>query len=200
MKYLLWILIAISMLPDAARTQALPDNPEPAKPDASGWNRVEELARDEEITVARSGKFTQRCRFDGATPDRLFCYKSYPFSEERSFQIDRAEVESVRLDQSRRNFHIIVGSAAAAGFVAGAALPKPRGSEYPRYIRGIGGAALGTLAGFVVAVPVELLIPGKLIYRQPQTGPDSHPSAKPAPNQSNPNAAPTEVPENSQAH
>ena len=181
MKHLLWILIAISILPVAARSQALPDSPEPAKPDVGDWNRVADLARDEEITVARTGGFTQRCRFDGAIPDRLFCYRSYPFSDERSFQIDRAEVKTIRLDQTRRNLRIIVGSAAAAGFVAGAALPKPRGNEYPRYLRGLGGAAIGTLAGFVVAVPVELLIPGKVIYRKPRTEHDGPSLNEPTP-------------------
>jgi hypothetical protein len=200
MKLLLWIPILTVLLPFAARTQTLPNSPKPAKPDANGWNRVADLPRDEEITVARTGKFTQRCRFDGATPDRLFCYRSYPFSEERNFQIDRAEVKTVRLDQTRRNFRLIVGSAAVAGFVAGAALPKPRGYEYPRYLRGIGGAALGALAGLVVAVPVELLIPGKVIYRQPQPEPDSLSSSEPAQSQRNSNAAMANHLTNTHAH
>jgi hypothetical protein len=172
MRHSRWILIAILLLPGASGAQALPDNPQPAQPAASGWNRVADLAHDEEIVVARTGGRDLRCRFAGATDDYLFCDASNPWLGDRSLRFDRAEVGAVRLNQESLNRHILVGVGAAAGLAYFLSHTRnldgtPSKDNGTRVMSGLLGAGIGAGAGYILAIPIAPFIPGKLIYRHP---------------------------------
>lgn len=167
MKSKFWFYCAVLLfasLPAATWAQGLPDNPEPARPDAAGWNRVQELANGEEITVAHGRLHAVPCRFAGATDDDLFCDSLFSGGQ---YRFSRAEVERVRMEDKRRNMRILIGTFAAAGFIWGAATPPPTGSTAPRLVGGLAGAAVGGFAGLVVSLPAALLIPGRLVYHRP---------------------------------
>jgi hypothetical protein len=143
--------------------QALPDAPKPA--DAAGWNRVGNLARGDEITVARKGGASMPCRYAGATNDELFC--DSPFSE-REMRFSRADIEKVRMDQSRRDFWVIIGSGAVGvGLWTGISSLKSHDSG-TAVSEGVAGAAIGAFLAFIPAETVRAfhLIPGKLIYHR----------------------------------
>jgi hypothetical protein len=184
MKKLIWTLTVFAQLSATGLAQVLPDNPQPALPGVSDWNRVQDLANGEGITVARPGELAVPCRFSGATNDALFCDSFYSGTE---YRFDRAEVERVRSDDKRRNFAIVVGTLTAAGFIWGVASPPNAGT--PRVEGGIAGAALGALAGLVVAVPASILIPGRLVYRHrsnPHQAPVTAASPAQVPDQASP--------------
>jgi len=146
-------------------TQALPDNPAPNPSDSAGWNRVGDLARGEEITVSTPGDRSLHCLFAGATNQDLFC--ASPFSE-RELRFNRADIEKIRMDQSRRNFWTIIGaSAIGVGLWSGIGSLKSHDSQ-TAVADGLAGTAIGALLAFIPAETVKAfhLIPGKLIYRQ----------------------------------
>jgi hypothetical protein len=161
MKRSAWIPIVIAAAALAARAQKLPDAPQPAPNVAADWDRVEGLARGEEIVVSRPGGFGVPCAFAGATDQTLFCESLYG-GRERTF--DRAGIEVVRRNDKHRTFRIVVGSFAAAGFIWGVAAP-PGVNGAPRWVSGVAGAAVGGLAGLAVSLPAMFLIPGRLVYR-----------------------------------
>jgi hypothetical protein len=166
------VLLSLVLLPATAWTQTLPDNPEPARTPSAGWVRIQDLARGEEINVARGGTFSVPCRFAGATDKELFCDSLF---SGREYRFSRAEVERVRMDDKRRNMRILVGSFAAAGLILGVAGPRSANDVTPRALEGLAGAGIGALAGLVVSVPAAFLIPGRLVYRhspaEGKTGP-----------------------------
>jgi hypothetical protein len=142
--------------------QALPSDPEPTPAGKADWGRVQDMANGEEIVVERGGRrFPMPCQFAGATRDYLFCDSMY---SGREYRYDRTEVQRVRLDDKRRNVHILIGGMAAAGFIWGVATPPADG--YPRVLTGLVGAGIGAFAGVVVALPVALLIPGRTVFHQ----------------------------------
>jgi len=156
-------VLLLASLPAATWAQELPDNPEPAS-DAAGWNRVQDLANGEEITVTHGRLHSVPCRFTGATDNDLFCDSMF---SGREYRFSRAEVERVRLEDKRRNMRILIGAFAAAGFIWGAATPPPAGSTAPRFLDGLAGAAAGGFVGLAVSLPAALLIPGRLVYHRP---------------------------------
>ncbi|HXR38760.1 MAG TPA: hypothetical protein VN776_06690 [Terracidiphilus sp.] len=158
------IVLLFALLPAAAGAQALPDNPEPARADSSGWSRVQDLANGEEIDVAHGRSHAVPCRFAGATDDDLFCESLF---SGREYRFSRAEVESVRMEDKRRNMRILIGTFAAAGFIWGVAAPPSGDNGTPRFLVGLGGAGIGALAGCAVSLPAAFLIPGRLVYRRP---------------------------------
>ncbi len=157
-------VLFFALLPAVAWPQALPDNPQPARPDSAGWSRVQDLANGEQIDVAHGGEHAVPCRFAGATDADLFCDSMF---SDRQYRFSRAEVERIRMEDKRRNMHILIGAFAAAGFIWGAATPPPTGSTAPRFVGGLAGAAVGAFAGLVVSVPAAFLIPGRLVYHRP---------------------------------
>jgi hypothetical protein len=142
----------------------------PGRTDTADWNRVRDLARDDEIAVKARGE-SFRCLFDGATDQTLFCDPASSawgaWGNASEYRIQRAEVKSIRMVQYRRNMKFAIGSMAVAGFIWGAVKGSNPGGgyAYPRVVVGLAGAALGALAGCVVAVPAAL-IPGRLVYRR----------------------------------
>jgi hypothetical protein len=143
--------------------QALPDAPNPT--DATGWNRVGDLARGEEIMVARSGGLSIPCRFAGATNTQLFCDSLF---SEREMRFNRADIEKVRQDQSRRDFWTIIGGGAVGvGLWTGISSVKTHDSR-TAVAEGVAGAAIGAFLAFIPAEAVKAfhLIPGRLIYRK----------------------------------
>ena len=139
------------------------------------WNRVRDLARDEEITVNARGE-SLHCLFNGATDDALWCQPYYAWGDGREWRIERSDVKSIRLVQAKRNMKLAVGSLAVAGFVWGAVKGSnpSSGYNYPRVVVGLAGAGLGALVGCVAALPA-VFIPGRLVYRResPEHGPES---------------------------
>jgi hypothetical protein len=162
MRCSVWILIAIVLQSAAAGAQTLPDNPQAAPSGIADWGRVQDLANGQQISVARPGGSSVPCRFAGATNDTLFCNSLF---SGREYQFKRDEVGRVRMDDKRRNLHLLIGGLAAAGFVLGVAVPNNDGT--PRFVNGLAGAGAGALAGIVVSLPVALLVPGRLVYRRP---------------------------------
>lgn len=183
---LLWILFPLPIAAFAQYPSAGPPaqprpiaQPEPRPPqsgaaDPSGianssatgdWSRVGALVHDQPIFVSAAGGRRLRCLFAGATDASLFCdpplYRQY----DGEYHVDRADVEKVRLDQSRRNMKIAIWSCMLAGAALGAADNHSVEQGAPRFVGGLAGAAVGALAGFFVSVPVALLVPGKLVYR-----------------------------------
>jgi hypothetical protein len=131
---------------------------------------VQQLVNGQEIVVSTGGKRKTHCRFSGATTNLLFCEPSYVGQNGDEYKFERAEVETIRLDQWHRNAKLAIGTTAAAGFVWGAVRGSdPRsGYNYPRVVTGLAGGLAGALAGCVVALPVAFLVPGHLVYRQPK--------------------------------
>jgi hypothetical protein len=177
MRTVFWNLIAfasIALLPAILPAQALPDNPEPAPSGRADWARVQDLANGEQITVARPGSFSVPCRFAGATKDDLFCDSLF---SGREYRFNRSEVARVRMDDKKRNMHILIGALAVAGLVWGVATPPGNGT--PRALDGLAGAGAGAFAGLVVSLPAALLIPGRTVYRQSITDRKPHSSGLP---------------------
>jgi hypothetical protein len=163
MKMTSWklaVVFALALLPASLAAQALPDNPNPAPSETSGWTRVQDLANGQQITVARPGGESVPCIFAGATTDDLFCNSLY---NGREYRFNRAQVERIRMDDKHRNMRILVGALAVTGLVWGAATP-PNGT--PRALGGLAGAAAGAFAGLVVSFPSALMIPGRTVFHQ----------------------------------
>ena len=173
MKSSLWILIAIVFLSAAAGAQALPDDPQAAPSGTADWVRLQDLANGQQISVARPGGSSVPCRFAGTTKDTLFCTSLFT---DREYRFDRAEIVRVRMDDKRRNLHLLIGGLAAAGFIWGVAVPNNNGT--PRFLNGLAGAGAGALAGSVVSVPAALLSPGRLVYRRSQSHTLDSPESK----------------------
>lgn len=170
-------VLVFASLPYAARAQALPDNPQPARPDSAGWSRVQDLANGEEITVAHGRLHAVPCRFAGATDDDLYCDSLF---SGREYRFSRAEVERVRMDDKRRNMRILIGTFAGAGFLWGMVKPSANDGT-PRALVALSGAGLGALAGCAVSLPAAFLIPGRQIYHRPHADRQSSASAPVAP-------------------
>jgi hypothetical protein len=186
MKHLLLIqltFVLLGILPVAARSQELPDTPQPAKPGDSGWNRVRGLARGDEVYIQTAGGMHQVCRFGGATEDYLFCDPLFDGMSEGGYRLNRAEVEGIRLEPRRWSLKRSVGVGAAVGFALPlvahrASDPVPRAIEAPII------AGVGAFAGLVLSPVISSvcqLIPGKLVYRQPRQKRKPRASAGPAP-------------------
>jgi hypothetical protein len=174
MKLFVWTLIAIVALSSAAAAQELPDSPQPAPSVPPGCARVQGLARGEEIMVTLHGWSGIPCLFAGATDTTLFCESPY---DDREYRYDRVEIERVRRNDERRNRQIVVGSLVAAGFIWGVAAPNTTG--VPRVLDGLLVAGIAGLLGRVVSLPAELLIPGRLVYRQSHADRNARASAPP---------------------
>jgi hypothetical protein len=153
----------MALLPAALAAQALPDAPNPA--DATGWNRVGELARGDEIMVARGRGPSMPCRFAGATNEDLFCESLF---SQREMRFKRVDIEKIRLDQSRRDFWTIIGGGAVGvGLWAGISSVRTHDSR-TAVAEGLAGTAVGAFLAFFPAETVRAfhLIPGRLIYRR----------------------------------
>lgn len=153
----------MGLLPATIAAQELPDAPSPA--DAAGWNRVANLARGDEIVIARSGGFSAPCRYAGATNDEVFCDSLY---SEREMRFNRADIEKIRLDQSRRDFWTIIGGGAVGGGLFFGITSLKTHDNGTAVAEGVAGAAIGAFLAFIPAETVRAfhLIPGKLIYHR----------------------------------
>lgn len=154
MKTLLWIAIAVILLPAVAQTQALPDAPTPhtaqapAPPDAM-WNRIEHFSDGEWIVVRTTSGIRVRCRFAGATDSCLFCDPPGQRASQAGYQFDRASVVSVSKSHPDRNWHPVLFSAMA---IVGTGV----GIAATRSMDDRGAAAAGLLsAGFVALVGLQ---------------------------------------------
>lgn len=172
MKHIFLIWIFILAISAGAFAQGLPDNPQAAPTGAADWVRVQDLANGQQISVSRPGISSVPCRFAGATNDTLYCNSLFTG---REYRFNRDEIGRVRMDDKRRNLHLLIGGLAAAGFVWGVAVPNNDGT--PRFLNGLAGAGAGALAGIVVSVPAALLIPGRLVYRHPGKDRQAHESS-----------------------
>jgi hypothetical protein len=146
-------------------SQTLPDNPAPHSADAGGWTQVGDLARGDEIMVTRSGGPSIPCRFAGATNGELFCESLF---SEREMRFNRSDIEKVRMDQSRRDFWVIIGGGAVGvGLWAGISSVKTHDSG-TAVAEGVVGTAVGAFLAFIPAETVRAfhLIPGRLVYRR----------------------------------
>jgi|HubBroStandDraft_1064217.scaffolds.fasta_scaffold10577_4 hypothetical protein len=183
MKHLCFILIAIASASSAMRAQNLPDSPKPAQSNSPGassvessstdWNSVADLAHDDQVIVSADGGRNVHCLFSGAVDSTLFCEPYLSRGDYAEYRFPRNEVETVRLNQQRRNQHIIFWSITAAGFIWGVSGPSSSFNGTPRALMGIAGGAAGAFAGMVVSFPVSLAIPGKLVYRRPANPPQA---------------------------
>jgi hypothetical protein len=129
---------------------------------------VGDLARGDEITVKRNGHYSVHCQYAGETDDYLFCDESIPWISDRSFQIRRSDVASVRMDNSRRVARIILVSGAVAGGLWFGISTSKSNDARTSVASGLLGAGVGALITFIPAETVKAfhLIPGKVVYRQ----------------------------------
>jgi hypothetical protein len=104
LKSILWISIALVLLPPAARPQALPDNPAPARFDPR-WNRIEHIPDGQRIMVRTTSGTQVRCRFAGTTEACLFCDPPGPQLNQAGYQFDRASVVSVMESRPATDLH-----------------------------------------------------------------------------------------------
>jgi hypothetical protein len=172
MKMTSWNLagtFALALLPASLAAQALPDNPNPAPRETSGWTRVQNLANGQQITVARPGGESVPCIFAGATTDYLFCNSLY---SGREYRFNRAQVARIRMDDKYRNMRILIGGLAVTGLIWGVATPPSNGT--PRALDGLVGAAAGAFAGLVVSFPIALMIPGRTVFHQSNSKRNTH--------------------------
>jgi len=178
------IFISLSLIPLAAKPQAAPTPQPDLRPDAAqtsplvddtptrpaeDWNRVRDLAHDEEINVWASHNRHVRCLFTDATEDHLFCEPRFPRQGSGEYHFDRTDVDKIRLEQGDRNFKATVGVGAAVGAITLAAATttgKNGGSE--RLIAGLAGGLAGAFAGLIIAGPVAIFMPGHLVYERPR--------------------------------
>jgi hypothetical protein len=166
MRAFLLIPIAIALLPVAALAQTLPENPDPAQPASSQWNRVRDLANGDEIEVRAFRAGTVHCRFAGATDDFLFCDRSYGWFTGQDYRMERSELLDVRISHETRNRRLLIGAAAVAGGVFFGVSQQNPSDTGTRVFAGLAGAGISALLATPVAWGVaHFLIPGESIYR-----------------------------------
>ncbi|HZL49946.1 MAG TPA: hypothetical protein VFC37_03260 [Terracidiphilus sp.] len=164
MKNLLWIPIALVLLPAAARTQSLPDAPSPAPPNADNWARLASLSRGDEITVDTGGKHVMHCSFGSATDEYLFCAPRYDGLRRGELRIDRADVETVRQVHEVRNRWLLVAAMASAGGIAVGLLRQDLDTRGQVELSVASAASFGFL-GYPIARLAAHFIPGSILYR-----------------------------------
>jgi len=133
------------------------------------WNRVRDLAHDEEINVWASRNRHVRCLFTGATDDYLFCEpaSSAWHNSGGEYRFSRADVDKVRLEQGEHHFKTTVGVMALLGTIAGAAVNPGKNNGGERAIGALAGGLVGGFAGIIIAGPIAMLMPGHLVYQRP---------------------------------
>jgi hypothetical protein len=134
MKHFIWFLVAIALVPVAARSQstqpqALPDAPSPAPPSDPIWDRIKDLANGAAIVVSNDNGPPVHCLFAGATDAYLFCNPStnppgVGFRFDRaavvSVDLDRPTPRSARFDRPKPNYHpVYLSSIIAGGLIVG---------------------------------------------------------------------------------
>jgi hypothetical protein len=167
MRCLILLLLLFALTPVLLLPQPPPENPSPSPAGSADWDRVGALVHDQEIVVSAQGGRNLHCLFTGASNDQLFCEPPLFRQYEGEYHVERADVETVRLDQVRHNWKILIWTCAAAGTVWGATDNRLVEQGSPRVVNGFAGGLVGGLAGLVVGLPVALFIPGKLVYRHP---------------------------------
>jgi hypothetical protein len=150
LKSILWISLALVLLPAATRPQALPDNLAPAPFDPR-WNHIEQISDGQRITVRTTSGTKVRCRFAGATDACLFCDPPGPQRNQAGYRFDRASVVSVMESRPASDLHpgLLVAMA-----IVGAAF----GIASTRNNDDRGAAAIGLIsAGMVGAIGFEAI-------------------------------------------
>lgn len=186
---LIWSTLCL-LIPFGMRAQSMPNDPSgspanaaqtlpiiyeaPSRP-AEDWNRVRNLAHDEEINVWASRNRHVRCLFTGATDDYLFCEPAYSrwHSTSGEYRFSRIDVDKIRLEQSDRNFRRAITTTTVAGVIAGAALTNTKyGGE--RVLGGLAGGLAGVMTGAIIGGPIAIFVPGQLVYERPRAPRSAH--------------------------
>jgi hypothetical protein len=173
-------------LPNGTNSEpkAIPETPPPLVAEANGgkhdWNRVRQLAHDEEINVWASNSRHVRCLFTGATEDFLFCEPVYRSWDRAGgeYRFNRVDVDKVRLEQSERNFKATAATMALAGVIGGALATNTKYGGM-RAAGGLAGGLAGMIAGTIVGGPIAIFVPGHLVYERPRMGSRSPASSGP---------------------
>jgi hypothetical protein len=155
-KNLLWIPIAIVLLPSGACAQALPDAPAPAaqtqalaNPSAAAmpdwkWRGIQQLSDGQPIVVRTTSGAVIHCRFAGATDTCLFCDPSGRLLDRPGYQFDRNSIVNVRESRPQSDVHPgLLVTAAVLGTVVGVVATQDTTSQ--------GAAATGLLTSALVA-------------------------------------------------
>lgn len=176
-------LLALALLPAAARSQDLPSAPQPTSAsddaDEEAWDRLTFIRPESQLAVqTRRGTF--HCQ-DQRVSDAVFYCETPAVSvhwfvvlDSRSLKFQRSEVFAVRERHPGRIRLVGYGSALGAGFAVGAANANTKGGE-PRVIGGLAGSALFGLAALPVVEAIAAFSPGKLLYRRLQHPPTPKP-------------------------
>lgn len=153
---------------NAEKQSTLPDAPEPVKSSSADWRHLEQLTREDTITVKLRGGDTVRCVFDGVNEHELFCVSPYGFNGGREFHFDHAEVDVVRQRHEHRNILLfsLIGAGTGCGYFA-AREDSPK--TIPRGVDCAIGGGIGALGGSFVGMITRPFIPGRLIYRRNKT-------------------------------
>jgi hypothetical protein len=156
MKHLAAILIAVALLPAAARTQAPPNNPAPAPPPDPTWNWVERLVNGQSIVVKPSAGPSVHCRFAGATDAYLFCDLDEARPGTGGYRFDRAQVVSVKISHPKVNWHpALLTVMAASGIAIGIAASQQGASDKAAAAGGLVSALMVGAVGYPIAVMQE---------------------------------------------
>lgn len=180
MRHSFCIAALVLLLPAAARAQTQPNETQPpAAAIDPGWGRISASPTGDEIVIRDLGGRSIHCEFAGAMDDRLFCDPSpWHLGQHRPtwpnagpFEFSRVNIETIRLNQERRNRWLITAAAAAAGFGVGFAR-NPIEAGAPRAVGGVILGGVFAFGGSLLGTAVAPFIPGKLIYRSRSSNAD----------------------------
>jgi hypothetical protein len=147
----------------------------PSAPDMSGWNRVGELRDGQRIIVSTGSGFPIHCVFRGTSDHSLFCDTGNLLLGFYRREIARDEVTWLRTDNYPRDRGIVMGVLGGAGVVLGAASPATPDNGALRGINAILLGSFGAGVGYVAAIPIAFVMPGKTIYALPRPPRAGHP-------------------------
>jgi len=145
--------------------QTLPDNPQQARVDRSGWNRVRAFSQGAKIAVTTASGETYRCTVTVPSDVSLACsyLRGRPTGEDYEFARD--EILEIRQRHPVRGIAIATGIVATLAFVDGG---RQAGSSFDAKTGGVYALAAWMISTPII-VPLVMNSPGHLIYRKPGT-------------------------------
>jgi len=176
MKHFSLILTALLLLPAAALSQSLPDNPAPAPPLDPAWERIENLAQGTPIVVRNDDGPPVHCFFAGATGAYLVC--DPPGNPQGvGFRFDRASIISVDLDRPapasaqfaapERNYHPAwIASILAGGLIVGICATRSTDDGHAAQAGAVGALVVAAIGAPLAFLPRPVLSSGRSLYPQ----------------------------------
>jgi hypothetical protein len=169
MRRLPIFLFASLLLSTAVESQNLPPAPQPAPEVLGGysWNSLRYLEGDTSVFVS-SSRGTTRCESLTITETALSCEAYVVFGSSRTTTIPRPDVKRVRERSGELARWVVVAVAVAGGSYWGqtSSNQAQRGLD-----AGVVGLFFGA-ASYPLSPLVTHLIPGRTLYKRPDSSPD----------------------------